>query len=344
MLPIWKDHIVTIGNSGPYDFRIIKTDDNSNEETVFRGRAFARPGETAVKVRINDIVADVLARKVDIVKPLLDAGNPGDLEYLIPLQFRFEYYDEGDEAWTAKETQVFLEDWSYDASRIMGTSPMADPINGRIDPRQYLLYTKAVFGSVTLKRIKPNGTSSNQTVNLKDTYANAFELDVITQGGGDLMMAVASLYPTYAKLQIGTTMWTFVPPCNRYVIYYKNAFGGWDSFLIEGLTDIADTQARTVHANEYDNADASAAGRRVSVNELTRGYTFRTGWLTDDESARMHHLLNSTDVYVHDLVDGTIVPVTLTGSETRHKTFRTNGRRFIDYTITAQLAQERMRR
>ena len=80
------------------------------------------------------------------------------------------------------------------------------------------------------------------------------------------------------------------------------------------------------------------------MNELTRGYTFRTGWLTDDESARMHHLLNSTDAYVHDLVDGTIVPVTLTGSETRYKTFRTNGRRFIDYTITAQLAQERMRR
>lgn len=344
MTPIWKDYLVTIGNSGPYDFRIVKTDDNSNDETIFQGRAYARPGETAVKVRINDVVADCLARKIDIIKPLLDSGGPGDLEYIMPFKFVTEYYDTGTNAWVTKDTQVFIEDWSYDASRVMGTSPMAAPINGRIDPRQYLLFTDYSFGSKTLKRIKPNGTTSNQTVSMKDSYSNAFELDVITQGGGNVMTTISTLYPTYAKLQIGTTVWTFVEPCNRYVLYYKNAFGGWDSFLIEGPADVSDAQSRFVHAHEYNNADRTARGKEVTVNELTRQYTLRTGWLTDEESARMHHLLNSTDVYLHDLVDDKIDPVVLTGSETQYKTFRGEGRKFVSYTITAQLAQERIRR
>ena len=343
MQPIWKDHVVTIGNSGPYDFRIIKTDDNSNEETIFQGRAFARPGTTAVKVRTNDIVADYLSRRMEIVEPLI-ADDPADLDSVIPFQFRFEYYDEGDEIWKTKETEVFMEDWSYDGSRVMGTSPLADPINGRIDPRQYLLYTTAGWGTQTVKRIKANGTSSNTSVAEKNTHANDFELDVITLGGGNVMTAVSSWYPTYAKLQIGTIVWTYVAPCNRYVLYYKNAFGGWDSFLIEGPTDIADAQGRTTHAHEYDNADRTARGKDVIANELTRQYTMRTGWLTDAESLRMHHLLNSTDVYLHDLVDNKIDPVVLTGTETQYKTFQNNGRRMVSYTITAQLAQDRMRR
>lgn len=72
MQPIWKDYIVTAGSSGPYDFRIVRVDDNSNEDIVFEGRAYARPGETDVKIRMNDVVADVLARRAEIVKAVVD--------------------------------------------------------------------------------------------------------------------------------------------------------------------------------------------------------------------------------------------------------------------------------
>lgn len=340
MQPLWKDYIVTAGNSGPYDFRIVRFDDNSNEDVVFQGRAHARPGETAVKIRINDIVADVLARRAEIVKPIID-DQPGDLEYTVPFQFRVDVLSGG--TWTEKARESFMEDWSYIA-RNVATDPAADPITGRLDPRQWLIYTKPTTGAVSVKFIKPNGQSATVSVPQKTSYSNAFELDVLSLGGSDILYNFSSRYPTYNKIQIGTVHYAIVPPCNRYVLYYVNAFGGWDSFLVEGPAEISDGQARTVHAHEYDNADGTAAGRRVTVNELTRGYTFHTGWLTDAESSRMHHLLNATDVYVHDLEDGTVVPVVLTGSETQHKTFRSNGRQFVDYTITAQLAQERIRR
>ena len=343
MLPIWKDHIVTLGSAGPYRFRIFYEDGNAGEYVVYEGRAFARPGETAVKVRVNDVIADVLQRRIDIVKPIID-DDPMNLSMVLPIVFELDVWNADTSTWTQVDRDVWAPDWSYVSGINPGTDAPTAPITGRADKRQLFLFSPASGHSASVTRIKPNGTSSVQTKYIQDTYANAFELDVITNRAGTIILKASDYYPTYDRVRFGGETWTIGETCCRYVLYYLNAFGGWDSFLIEGLTDIADTQARTVHANEYDNADASAAGRRVSVNELTRGYTFRTGWLTDDESARMHHLLNSTDVYVHDLVDGTIVPVTLTGSETRYKTFRTNGRRFIDYTITAQLAQDRIRR
>ena len=342
MHPIWKDYIVAIGSSGPYDVRVIKTDDNSNDLTLFEGRVYARPGESSVKVKINNVVADCLARKAQIVADI--EPDAGDVEYTIPFQILTKYYDTGTSAWVTKDTQVFYEDWSYDASRVMGTSPLADPVNGRMDPRQYLIHTCWTVNGKSVKSIRPNGTYATNTVSPLTSYSTAFLLDVMTTAGSAIFLDLSSYYPTYNRIEIGGIGYDIVPACNRYVLYYVNAFGGWDSFLIEGPTEISDAQGRTRHSGEYDNTDKTAAGTVVTVNEMTRQYTMRTGWLTESQSLRMPHLLNSTKVYLHDLVDNVIRPVILTGSETQHKTFRGIGRRMISYTITAQLAQERIRR
>lgn len=342
MHPIWKDQIVTLGSSGPYKFRIFYEDKDANPVVVYEGKAYARPGETDVKVRVNDVIADVLARRIDIIKPVID-NDSMDRSMIMPLVFETDAWIGG--AWVSKARDTYFPDWSYDENFDGTTDPLAVPINGRVSKWQYILNSRISESAVTVKRIRANGTSSNKTVYPKDTYANAFELDAVTNGGGTVILDVQTYVPNFVKLQIGTVVYDLVDDCDaRFVLYYINAYGGWDSFLCEGLCDVSDGQNRMTHGQEYDNADHSDRGTVVRVNELTRRYTFRTGWLTDDESARMHHLLNSPDVYVHDLLDDVIQPVVLTGSETRYKTFRTNGRRFIDYTITAQLAQERMRR
>lgn len=338
---IWKDHVVTLGSSGPYKFRIFYEDKDANPVVVYEGKAYARPGETAVKVRVNDIIADVLARRIDIIKTVID-NDPMDRSLIMPLTFETDAWIGG--AWVSKDRDLVFPDWSYDENFNQATDPLAVPINGRIAPGQYILNSRINALGVTLTRTRPNGTTSTQTVYPQDTYKNAFELDAVSNGGGTVILDVSSYWPTYKKLTIGTIAYDIVDVCARYVLYYINAYGGWDSLLIEGLTDETDAQGRTIHANEYDNGDASAKGSSVVVNELTHGYTFRTGWLTDDESLRMHHLLNSPDVYVHDLIENKIRPVILTGSETRYKTFRTNARKLIEYTITAQLAQDRIRR
>jgi hypothetical protein len=58
----------------------------------------------------------------------------------------------------------------------------------------------------------------------------------------------------------------------------------------------------------------------------------------------MHHLLNSTDVYLHDLERGIILPVVLDASSTPYKTYKGEGGKLVNYSIEVSIAQTRMRR
>ena len=77
---------------------------------------------------------------------------------------------------------------------------------------------------------------------------------------------------------------------------------------------------------------------------MAPAWTLRTGILTDGQSARMHHLLNSPQVYLCDLDEGRFFPVVLTDDTHDRQSYKGNGRRPNQYNFNAQLAQERFRR
>ena len=129
-----------------------------------------------------------------------------------------------------------------------------------------------------------------------------------------------------------------------WVFYYVNAYGGWDSLLIEGNTIETDSLKRHTREMEYDNRDIKNRGRQNYVNEITKSYTLHTSWMSDAESLRMHHLLNSTEVYLFNINTGDMIPVTLNNTTTEFKTYKNNGGRMVNYTIDATLAQDRIRR
>ena len=66
--------------------------------------------------------------------------------------------------------------------------------------------------------------------------------------------------------------------------------------------------------------------------------------MSDDEASRMHHLLNSPNVYLLDMETDEMMPVVLTNTTTEYKTYKGNGGKLVNYTIEATLAQERIRR
>ena len=74
--------------------------------------------------------------------------------------------------------------------------------------------------------------------------------------------------------------------------------------------------------------------------ELAHKYTLRTGYMDESSSLKMHHLLNSPHVWLHDVIANRYYPVTLTNTVTEYK----KGGRLYRYDIEAQLAQERIRR
>lgn len=127
--------------------------------------------------------------------------------------------------------------------------------------------------------------------------------------------------------------------CGDYALYYLNRYGGWDSFLIEGNVKRKDEYNRLSITTPFNN-NTMDWGKRNYSNQITPSWEITTGYLTDSESAILaKHLLPSNQVYLHNLKTGEITPVILTDGTGDFKTFRTNGRRFITYTINAQASQ-----
>ena len=320
--PIWKDNYVTMGTAEYADFRM-----NYGTQTVYQGRAYRKPGEDSIRVRINDICADYLSSPFPALtdKSFTPDGTG---------RFSFAYLPKGSSLWVNIAPPItFMDDWSYDYgfdySRV--SFIRSNPINYRIDPRQWLMVS--IFGAqqITFAVFDSKGLHTVSARTDENAYGGTGVIDL-------------SLLSDPTSIVAGHGTYTVVEPCNRYALYYLNSYGGWDSLLIEGAVSESDSVERHTASMEYNNSDRAARGERDYLNGLTKEYVFRTGWLSDDESSRMHELLNSTDVYGFDLVDRAMFPLVLTGTETEYKTSKGNGNRPVTYSISARLAQGRERR
>lgn len=338
--PIWKDRIVTIASG--VDSAGFYIENDATGTSIYSGVAYARPGSGDVDVKINDICADWLQNTF----PILVAGmSPADIAAL-SLPVEFEVYDENG---TVKDTVQFYDDWSYDPGFDASTMPLAAPINGRIDCRQWIPYTVLQGSDVTAVLYFEDGTTMTVILPLEVQadfnidYNEDFAISTRLSGSGTAVFDLSQWSNVVKVVLNGVTTYEVVGCCYAYALLYRNAYGGWDTFLVEGNHLEADALTRYTVGQSYDNSTLRERGIRNYVNDIRKGWTLHTGLLTDEQAGRMHHLLNSVDVYLQDLAAGTIVPVVLTGTETEYKR-HANGRRFAEYTITAELAQERLRR
>lgn len=153
-----------------------------------------------------------------------------------------------------------------------------------------------------------------------------------------------SEYGNIKSVKIDKVTYEMVEGCNRYALYYVNAHGGWDSLLIEGNHSEVDNLTRHNREVEYDNRSIQNRGRQNYVNEISKTLTLHTSWMSDEESSRMHHLLNSTEVYLYDINKDEMIPVVLKNSTTEYKTYRSNGHKLFNYTIEVSYANDRIRR
>lgn len=309
--PIWKDRTVTLASGADYaDFEIHTG--SAAGELIYSGRAYRRPGSADVVARINDICADYLNTGASGF-----AHAPGVETFVTVV------------GGTAVDTVTFVADWSYEATRaITAATPLSDPVLPELDPRQtFMVSYLGTPGSVTLTF--QDGTT--QAVALSDAGPATALLDLATYSG-------------LASVTYNGTTWTVAERCARYLSAYVNAFGGWDTLVLDGIALQSDALTRHTIDTDYDNADASVRGRKDYAIEVAPAWTLRTGILTDDQSEKMRHLLNSTEVYLLDFADMVWRPVVLTDSGQQVQTYKGNGRRPCIYEFNAQLAQERFRR
>lgn len=336
-VPIWKDYYVTL--SGVYRIMVEETGD-----VIYTGNAQVKPGGVNTDVRINDICADYLQH----VLPTL---NQAEFTRINTPTFKVQLRVQGAGGyeWVDLYSVQFLNDWSYDYDFDPATMGLSFPINGVVDPRMPIVWTGYEVSEVDATIYLRDGTSFQVlipveiTADFNNDFNEDFSLSVRSAGSGTAVF-FPSAWGDVVRIEVNNSTFILEDTCARYALYYVNAHGGWDSFLIEGNTLEADTLTRHTREVVYDNRNITNRGIHNYVNEITKGFTFHTGWLTGDQGERMHHLINSTDVYMYDIAKQQMIPVTIPTTSCEYKTYKNQGNRLVNYTIQVEIAQNRIRR
>lgn len=287
-----------------------------NGSLVYSGDAIVAPDEDEVTVRVNDIVADYVSARVPST-----FGSAVSMNIQAPTA---EIYINDELAESAR----LIPDWSHDPAHDIYA--MADPIDGVADPRCDIPYSfVAVVGSTK---------SPNVSVKLASGT-------VITPSFASVSAGTVSISPTNyegAKSVTfdGLTTYRIESTCQRYALYYINAYGGVDLYIPKGVC----TQTATYTRSEYLRSQSAKYLRANYKTDTVNAWSLGTGFMTDEQSLKMHHLIGSNDVRLLDMETGETYPVIITDSSLTYKTIRNSDRKFPTYTINLQSAETRERR
>lgn len=129
----------------------------------------------------------------------------------------------------------------------------------------------------------------------------------------------------------------------EYALYYLNARGGWDSFLIEGNSQRTDKIKRHQYNKTFNNQTIDYE-KNTYISEIETSWKLNTGILDDEQAKKMcWHLLSSNKVYLHDLVNDIIKPVVITNTQNVYNTYKNSNKQPIQYEIDVTESQTKLR-
>ena len=223
---------------------------------------------------------------------------------------------------------TFVRDYSYDPSKDYTQNLVLNaPINGKV-PSGVLL-SASMWGAGNGGSLVVEDESGSLVVN------NALVKGLNT--GNWVSGSVGKVYT------IGDESYRVVDACRGALLKYVNAYGAVDFFLVEGVAKKSDKITRATYEKDAAALSSDYEGKDYQ-NEMVAEWTGTTGWLTDEQSLRMKHLVESVEVYMIDTATGLEIPVQMTDNNLQHKTFDTNGRRMVNYSLAWKESQKKIRR
>ena len=334
---IWMDDLYYPENrneSGNYYYRLV--DKKTNAE-LFTGISTIPPGWS------GNIGGIDIPRLVDgHIHSLLFSGSSSDWSDMYESYITVDIYNMTGSAYpgVVDATFKYCNDWSRFEKRYDYTRSLNDPINGKgcddmIIPFCVYYDDEATFSIVDTEK---NGNVNTYTLPTPST---------------PFAMRIDRFYDT-KKLeykQDDEVIFTYdMDHCGSGAFIYRNRFGSWDSFLIEGNIIKTDNYTKLNYRTKgeynqmYDFRSSKYMDEKHTDNvSIDTTYEAYTGWLSDEEAERLvFHLLSSPIVYFQDLNKEnqlydtdqfTLTPVRLTTSSAEYKKFR-NGKKMVNYLIT----------
>ena len=173
-------------------------------------------------------------------------------------------------------------------------------------------------------------------------------IEDIFVSSGDVENALVTIPDTMGEVWVvyeGETLakYTIDDCVSNYVLYYRNALGGIDLFPVTGKVIKSNNIEHLTINKKYDNRTLNF-GKTNYENVLTEKWQLYSGRLTDQQSKLMHHLINSTYVYLYDIQADKFTPVVITDTEMEYKTYKNNNNKMVYYTINVEASQTKYRR
>lgn len=318
-----------------------------DEALIYSGRAVAAPGASGIYVAVNDIVADYMARDLDL-------SQLPDVAAFIPdarlfVWVRIDASLDGQE-WFAGSAFALLNDWSWLAVAPLPKwkGPVGGCLNNLIRPESALnswLLCTVIGGWDNLGDI--------------DLYIDGDDsLGIATGGswnngtGAVYLSADAGVEAGQAiDVRAGEQSGIALVPCKvtdgcvRYMLYYRNAYGGWDWLLVHGPRTRSESYERQTAGRSLPATPAAKDRQKVNYrNDVTERWRLPLGQFTEAQAAQLWHLTGSPSVYLFDIERQSFTPVTVTDATYTEQTYRNNGHKMIDYTVEVESALDKQRR
>ena len=302
--PIWKDY----SNSATTD-SFIEYHINLDGDIIYSGKAYKYPDNSKITWSINEAVSNYLGNGIyftDGIHQIPDYSK----DFFMEVNTGDKYIETFYNSWAYKDTDYWL----------------SDPIDFRVDQRQWLPVS---FLSTNYDQITVNGI----------VYAALKENDgwtVMTRLGKYILDCNAGVSVIGAD---GNRL-NYKIASGDYVLYYSNAYGGWDSLLCNGTSRKTDN---IEHLNyRRKSANQSQFSKINYQNNITPTWSLNTGINID--GSKMYHLLESTMVYLHNLETNEIIPVVITNSSCDYLNYTNNGKKPYYYTITVEESNQKLRK
>lgn len=305
-IPLWQDvRLKPLASTNNYT--VTKEDDS----VVFNGRVSSLDSE----VVLNDIARGFLRQGFPSSYPSGGGAMPYDAAITLKLQ-------------PADLSNRYFIDFSYIPGRTANSAKTA-PIDARVDMRQVLVASRASLSntSVILYGKRANGT----TTALK-TFSG-----LVAGKGYNLIYPLADAASGYTEFYFSdnaSQKYTPIPSCHRYVLYYLNTFGGWDSYILQGVVKASETYTPREFTRGLNNATPYVRNVVRYGTEIVKRWQIVTDWMHDAEQARFFQLLGSNNVYLVDMTAGFApIPVVVRSNEWEARTFKTDGLFRTELTI-----------
>ena len=223
---------------------------------------------------------------------------------------------------------TFVRDYSYDRDMDYTQDQWLNrPINGRVPSGVKLSVSKW-------------GAAAGGSMQVTDSGGSLVVNEILAKGlnSGDwISSGIGNAYT------FGSQKYEVVDVCRGALLKYINAYGAMDYLLLEGVVKKSDRISRSTYEKDAKALSLEFESKDYQA-EMTAEWTGTTGWLTDAQSARMKHLVESVEVYLVDLATGDEVPVLMTDSQLQRKTWHSNGKKLVNYTLQWKESQKKIRR